>query len=120
MTNITNALVTATGARRGQNVLFSQMLVGIAGLVGGRAARVRLPWRALIPVAFAAEAMANLMGREPFATLDGVYMAKHHMFFVSTKAEAALAYRSRPYVEGIEDAVRWFRDYGYLGPRARV
>jgi len=104
----------------GQNVLFSQMLVGIAGLVGGRAARVRLPWRALIPVAFAAEAMANLMGREPFATLDGVYMAKHHMFFVSTKAEAALAYRSRPYVEGIEDAVRWFRDYGYLGPRARV
>src|SRR5215471_14520413 len=57
----------------GQNVPFSQMLADIAGLVGGRAARVRLPWWALIPVAFTAEAMANITGREPFATLNGVY-----------------------------------------------
>jgi len=99
----------------GQNVPFSQMLADIAGLVGGRPPRIRLPWRALIPVAFAAEAMANLTGREPFATLNGVYMSKHRMFFASTKAEQALAYRSRHYVEGIEDAVRWFRDRGYLG-----
>jgi dihydroflavonol-4-reductase len=99
----------------GQNVLFAQMLADIAGLVGGRPARIRLPWRALIPVAFAAEAIANLTGHEPFATLNGVYMAKHRMFFVSTKAEQALAYRSRHYGEGIEDAVRWFRDCGYLG-----
>jgi dihydroflavonol-4-reductase len=70
------------------------MLSDIAGLGGRRAARVRLPWRALIPVAFFAEAVANITGREPFATLTGVYMA---------------------YVEGIEDAVRWFRDAGYVG-----
>ena len=99
----------------GQDVLFSQMLRDIAGLVGRRAARVRLPWRALIPVAFVAEAVANVTGREPFATLDGVYMAKYRMFFASTKAEQELGYRSRPYVEGIEDAVRWFLDAGYLG-----
>jgi len=98
----------------GQNVLFSQMLSDIAGLVGRRAARVRLPWRALVPVAFLAEALAGVTGREPFATLTGVYMAKQRMFFVSTKAEQQLSYRSRPYVEGIEDAVRWFRDAGYL------
>jgi dihydroflavonol-4-reductase len=98
----------------GQNVLFSQMLNDIAGLVGRRAARVRLPWRALVPVAFFAEAVAGVTGREPFATLTGVYMAKQRMFFVSTKAEQELSYRSRPYVEGIEDAVRWFRDAGYL------
>ncbi|MGA7389411.1 MAG: hopanoid-associated sugar epimerase [Pseudolabrys sp.] len=98
----------------GQNVLFSQMLSDIAGFVGRRAARVRLPWRALVPVAFFAEAVAGVTGREPFATLTGVYMAKQRMFFVSTKAEQELSYRSRPYVEGIEDAVRWFRDAGYL------
>jgi dihydroflavonol-4-reductase len=98
----------------GQNVLFSQMLGDIAGLVGRRAARVRLPWRALMPVAFVAEAVANITGREPFATLDGVRMAKYRMFFASTKAERELGYRSRPYVEGIEDAVRWFRDAGHL------
>ena len=99
----------------GQDVLFSQILRDIAGLVGRRAARVRLPWRALIPVAFIAEAVANITGREPFATLDGVRMAKYRMFFSSTKAEQELGYRSRPYVEGIEDAVRWFLDAGYLG-----
>ena len=98
----------------GQDVLFSQMLRDIAGLVGRRPARVRLPWRALIPVAFVAEAVANVTGREPFATLDGVYMAKYRMFFASTKAEQELGYRSRRYIEGIDDAVRWFRDAGYL------
>jgi dihydroflavonol-4-reductase len=99
----------------GQDVLFSQMLRDIADLVGRRAARVRLPWRALMPVAFVAEAMANVTGREPFATLDGVRMAKYRMFFASTKAEQELGYRSRPYAEGIESAIRWFRDVGYLG-----
>jgi dihydroflavonol-4-reductase len=99
----------------GQDVLFSQMLRDIAGLVGRRAAWVRLPWRVLIPVAFVAEAMANITGREPFATRDGVRMAKHRMFFGSTKAERELGYRSRLYTEGIDDAVRWFRNSGYLG-----
>lgn len=99
----------------GQDVLFSQMLRDIAGLVGRRAARVRLPWRALIPVAFVAEAVANITGREPFATLDGVRMAKYRMFFTSAKAERELGYHSRPYTEGIEDAVAWFRAAGYLG-----
>ena len=50
--------------------LFSQMLSDIAGFVGRRAARVQLPWRALVPVAFFAEAVASVTGREPFATLD--------------------------------------------------
>ena len=98
----------------GKNVLFSQMLRDITALVGRRAPRIRLPWRALIPVAFVAEAVANVTGREPFATIDGVRMAKYRMFFESTKAEQQLGYRARPYSEGIDDAVRWFRSAGYL------
>lgn len=98
----------------GQDVLFSQILRDIAGLVGGRAAKIRLPWRALIPVAFVAEAVANVTGREPFATIDGVRMAKYRMFFESSKAEQQLGYSARPYSEGINDAVRWFSDAGYL------
>ena len=99
----------------GQDVLFSQMLRDIAGRVGRRAARVRLPWHALVPVAYVAEAVAKVTGREPFATLDGVHMAKYRMFFASSKAERELGYRSRHYAEGIDDAVRWFRGAGYLG-----
>jgi dihydroflavonol-4-reductase len=99
----------------GQNVSFAQMLADVADLVGRRRPWVRLPWWAPMPVALAAEAVAKVTGREPFATRNGVYMAKHRMFFTSTKAEQALAYRARPYARGIEDAVRWFRDNGYLG-----
>jgi dihydroflavonol-4-reductase len=98
----------------GQNVLFSRMLADIAGLTGRRPPSIRLPWQALIPVAFAAEAVASLTGREPFATLSGVHMARHRMFFASTKAEQALGYGARPYMQGIEDALRWFRENGYL------
>jgi dihydroflavonol-4-reductase len=98
----------------GQNVLFSRMLADIAGLTGRRPPSIRLPWQALIPIAFAAEAVAHLTGREPFATLNGVYMARHRMFFASTKAERALGYGARPYMQGIEDALRWFRENGYL------
>ena len=98
----------------GQNVVFSQMLRDIAELVGRRAPRIRLPWRTLLPIAYVAEAVANVTGREPLTTLDGVRLAKYRMFFASGKAENELGYRSRPYAAGIEDAVRWFRDAGYL------
>jgi len=98
----------------GENVLFSQMLKDIARIVGRRAPWVRLPWRALVPVAFAAEAVARITGREPLATLDGVYLARYRMFFTSAKAERELSYRSRPYITGIQDALQWFRAAGYL------
>jgi dihydroflavonol-4-reductase len=98
----------------GQNVSFGRMLGDIAGLVGRRPARVRLPHWAVLPVAYASEAMARVMDHEPFATVDGVRMSKHRMFFTTTKAEEELGYHSRPYLEGLADAVRWFREAGYL------
>jgi dihydroflavonol-4-reductase len=36
------------------------------------------------------------------------------MYFSSAKAERELAFRARPYLCGLEDAVQWFRDAGYL------
>jgi dihydroflavonol-4-reductase len=98
----------------GENILFSQMLKDVAGIMGRRAPWVRLPWRALVPVAYVEEAVAAFTGREPFATLDGLYMARYRMFFSSTKAERELSYHPRPYIEGIQDAVQWFRAAGYL------
>ena len=85
----------------GENVLFSQMLKDIAGIVGRQAPWMKLPWCALVPVALVAEGMAAITGREPFATLDGLYMARDRMFFTSTKAERELSYHFRPYIQGI-------------------
>jgi len=67
-----------------------------------------------MPVAYAAEGMAWLTGREPFATVDGIRMAKYRMFFTSGKAERELGFSARPYLQGLEDAIAWFRQAGYL------
>jgi dihydroflavonol-4-reductase len=98
----------------GQNVLFSQMLGDIAGLVGRHAPRFRLPWYSTVPIACAAEAVAWVTGREPLATLDGVRLAKYRMFFDSSKAERQLGLDARPYTEGLRDAIRWFCESGAL------
>ena len=60
----------------------------IAGLVGRRAPRWRFPRRLITPLAYAAEGIARMTGREPLLTRDGLRMSKHRMFFSSAKAEA--------------------------------
>ena len=103
----------------GENVLLADMLGDIARLVGRRAPRLRVPHAAAMPVAYAAEIMARFTGREPFATVDGLRMAKHHMFFTAAKAERDLGFRARPYREALADAIDWFREAGYLDGKRR-
>lgn len=98
----------------GRNVSLAEMLADIAGLVGRRPPRLRLPRLALMPLAYAAEAAAYVTGREPFVTVDGLHMAKYRMYFTAAKAERDLGFRARPHREALEDAIRWFRDAGYL------
>lgn len=98
----------------GENMTLGQMLAEIAGLTGRRAPTIRLPRQLVYPIAYGAEAAARITGREPFATVDGIRMAKYKMYFSSAKAAHELSYRSRPAVEALDDAYRWFRDAGYL------
>jgi dihydroflavonol-4-reductase len=98
----------------GENVPLRDLLAAVAGLAGRRAPRIRLPRRPLFPLAFGAEAVARLTGKEPLLTVDGLRLARYHMFFTSAKAERELGYRSRPYQEGVADALAWFRTAGYL------
>lgn len=98
----------------GENVLLSTMLAEIAGLVGRRAPRLRIPRRAVWPLAVGAEALARVTGREPFVTRDALRMAKYRMFFDDAKARRDLGYKSRPYREGLADAISWFRQAGYV------
>ncbi len=98
----------------GENVRLATMLADIAGIVGRRAPTLRLPIAALYPVALGAEWWARLTGKEPFATRDGLRMARHYMFFDDAKARRELGYAARPYREGIADAIVWFRQHGYV------
>ena len=98
----------------GEDILLADMLADIARIVGRRSPRFPIPRSVAVSVAYAAEATAWFTGREPFVTLDGIRMAKHRMFFTAAKAERNLGFRARPYREALEDAIRWFRQAGYL------
>jgi dihydroflavonol-4-reductase len=95
-------------------VSLAEMLREIAVLVGRRPPTLALPRAPLFPLAWANEQVARITGREPFLTLDGLRMAKHHMFYSSAKAERELGYRARPYAEALADAIAWFRGAGMV------
>ncbi len=98
----------------GEDVSLARLLEMIASLTGRRAPRVRLPRLAVYPIAYAAQALARVTGREPFATLDGLRMAKYRMYFSSAKARSELGYHARPVLEAVRDAIVWFRQAGMI------
>jgi dihydroflavonol-4-reductase len=98
----------------GENVMLRQMLQDIADIVGRRGPLIGLPRTSLYPVAFGAEMLARFTGREPFATLDGLRMAKYTMHFDDNKARRELGYTSRPYRQALIEAIEWFVRSGYM------
>ncbi|MDF3881370.1 hopanoid-associated sugar epimerase [Cupriavidus basilensis] len=98
----------------GQDVSLQQMLADIAAMTGRRPPTISLPRWPLYPLAFAAEAVARMTGKEPFLTADGLSMSKYRMFFSSEKARQVLGYQARPYQQGLGEALDWFRTAGYL------
>jgi dihydroflavonol-4-reductase len=98
----------------GEDVSLKDMLDGIDAITGRRSNRMRLPRQPLYPLAYGAEGVAMLTGKEPFLTRDALKMARYRMFFSSAKAERLLGYRARPYREALSDAVAWFRKAGYM------
>lgn len=98
----------------GQDVALGDMLAEIARQTGRRPPTLRLPRAPLYPLAWGAEAIARITGREPFLTADALKMARHHMFYSSARAEAELGYRARPWQQAIADALDWFRAVGRI------
>jgi dihydroflavonol-4-reductase len=98
----------------GQNVTLKQMLSEIASLAGRKPPRVHLPRAPLYPLAYAAEAIARVTGKEPFVTVDALDMSRHPMFFSSAKAARELGYGARPHQAALHDALNWFRQAGYV------
>ena len=90
------------------------MLGDIAFLSGRKAPTIKIPRAPLFPLAWAAEAVARVTGKEPFLTVDALRMSRYRMFFSSEKARRDLGYTTRPYREGLKDALNWFRENGYF------
>lgn len=99
----------------GDNLSLREILEAIARIRGRRGPWGRIPHGVVLPIAFAAEAWSRLIGGgEPFATVDGIRLARKTMFFSSAKAERELGYQHRPAPQALADAVEWYREHGYL------
>lgn len=99
----------------GENLTLREILEIIAHLTGRRPPKIRLPSRAVLPIAYLTQGWAQLTsGKEPMTTVDGVRMARKCMFFSSTKAIESLGYKFRPVEEAFYDAIAWFRTRHYL------
>ncbi len=101
----------------GEDMTLRQILTLIAQLVGRSPPRIRLPHGAVLPVAYVSELYAKLTGRPIRVTLESVRMARKRMFFSSAKAARELGYRWRPPEDAFADALRWFKENGYLSSR---
>jgi dihydroflavonol-4-reductase len=98
----------------GEDMTLQIILREIARLAGRKPPSIRLPYAAVLPIAYVAEAFAWVSGRSGRVTLEGVRMSRKRMFFSSRKAAAELGYRWRPPLQAFEDALRWFRERGAL------
>lgn len=98
----------------GDDMSLKEILATIADITGRRAPKIQLPHAAVMPVAHAAEFLARFTGRAPVATVEEIRMSKKRMYFSCAKAKRELGYAPRPARAALEDAVRWFRDNGYL------
>jgi dihydroflavonol-4-reductase len=58
--------------------------------------------------------IAGLTGREPMATVDGLRMSTHPMYFSSAEAARDLGCQSRPYTPVSRDAMALLQQTGRL------
>ena len=99
----------------GDNLSLQAILSIVAEACGRRPPRIRLPRRALYPVAWWSEMFARLTaGPEPQVTVDALRMAAKKMYFDCGRARQELGYSSRPARAAIVDAIDWFRAHGGL------
>lgn len=98
----------------GENMTLQNILTEIAAITGRRAPRFRLPHHAVLPIAYLAEAWARLTNsNDPRVTVDGVRLARKHMFFATDKARRELGFNPCPAQEALREAIYWFRRHGY-------
>ena len=97
----------------GDDMSLRDIFSEISRLVGRAPPSIRLSPDLLTPLAIACEWAARATGWNPLVTRDTLAMARKKMFFSSAKARAELAYRPRPAIEAIADAVTWFRSSDY-------
>ena len=96
------------------NWTMKQMFEVLEQITGVPRPKFQIPYCVALGAAYADEALARLTGKPPKAPLAGVRMARYKMFFNPAKAIRELGLPQTPPRQALSDAVKWFRQNGYV------
>jgi dihydroflavonol-4-reductase len=103
-----------------ENLSIRQVFVMLAHLTGLPEPRWRVPYGVALAAAYISEFMADVVThRMPAATVTGVKLTRRRMHFDPRRSLVELGLRPRPVVDSLADAVRWFRESGWLAATDR-
>ena len=94
----------------GRNITLKELFHKLGAIAQMSAPSLRIPYWAALGAAYLDHWLSvTLLRREPVVPLAGVRMARHHMYYDSSKAVLQLGLPQTPVEEALEDAVVWFR-----------
>jgi dihydroflavonol-4-reductase len=97
-----------------RDMTLKEILDALASITGLPSPRVRLPHWVPLAAAGVELAWSRVSGREPSIPLEGVRLARHRMFFDSSKAIRELGFPQSDVVHALARAVAWYRANGYV------
>jgi dihydroflavonol-4-reductase len=99
----------------GVNLRLSEWLHILAAETGQPAPQWKVPYALALGVAWLSEGWAtHVSGKMPIVTLTGVRLTRRCMYFDPSASLAELVIALRPITESARDAVRWYREQGWI------
>jgi dihydroflavonol-4-reductase len=93
----------------GENIDLDRLLEKLAAISGRSSKKIAVPPPVALAAGFASGVIANLAGRRPMATVEGVRVALRAVPFDISKARRELSYAPHPIDAALASAVRWLR-----------
>lgn len=98
-----------------RNLTLKEIFEMLSEITGRRAPNIRIPHWAILGFAYADQFVeGTLLRRPPAVPVEAIKITRHPMYVSSGKAVAELGLPQSPVETALENAIRWFRDHGYL------
>jgi dihydroflavonol-4-reductase len=98
----------------GENLTFQEIFTLIAEVLHRPRPRMKIPYALSIAGAAVLSGAARGLGKAIRLSPEAVRVGRFELFYSSSKAVRELALPQIPFRIAIEDAVRWYRENGYL------
>jgi dihydroflavonol-4-reductase len=99
----------------GENLSLDEIWALLGAITGRRVPRRRVPHPLLVGIAWADELRCRIAPRaRPEVPIEGVRMAREHMYVDSSKARAELGHQPSSARDALARAVAWYQANGYI------